>query len=87
MGGRPRKMDRPTLQMAMAALSDRKAVAAEVAKRLGMTTTTLYYYVNGDGTPKAPGQAILDGKPAPRRRHERAKSGKRRERRPDTRSG
>ncbi len=66
MGGRPRKMDRPTLQMAMAALSDRKAVATEVAKRLGMTTTTLYYYVNGDGTPKAPGQAILDEKPAPK---------------------
>ena len=66
LGGRPRKMDRPTLQMAMSALSDRKSVAAEVAKRLGMTTTTLYHYVNGDGTPKAPGQAILDGKAAPK---------------------
>ena len=49
-------MDRPTLQMAMVAVSDRKAVAAEVAKQLGMTTTTLYYYVNGDSTPKAHGQ-------------------------------
>jgi hypothetical protein len=28
-----------------------------------MTTTTLYMYVNGDGTPKAPGQALLDGVP------------------------
>jgi hypothetical protein len=29
--------------------------------RLGLTTTTLYVYVNGDGTPKAAGQALLDG--------------------------
>lgn len=60
-GGRPRKMDRATLQMAMAGMSDRTSVAAEVAKRLGITTTTLYQYVNGDGTPKAQGQALLDG--------------------------
>ena len=61
MGGRPRKMDRATLMMAMSAMADRKAVAAEVAARLGLTTTTLYSYVNGDGTPKAAGQAVLDG--------------------------
>ena len=36
---------------------------SDVARRLGMTTTTLYMYVNGDGTPKAPGQALLDGVP------------------------
>jgi DNA invertase Pin-like site-specific DNA recombinase len=52
MGGRPRKMDRSTLMMAMAAMADRKAVASDVAMRLGLTTTTLYVYVNGDGTPK-----------------------------------
>jgi hypothetical protein len=56
-------MDRATLQMAMAAMADPKAVAAEVAKRLGLTTTTLYAYVNGDGSPKAAGQALLDGLP------------------------
>ena len=61
MGGRPRKMDRDTLIIAMAAMADRKTVAAEVARRLGLTTTTLYAYVNGDGTPKAAGQAVLDG--------------------------
>jgi DNA invertase Pin-like site-specific DNA recombinase len=61
MGGRPRKMDRATLLMAMAAMANREAVAAEVAKRLHLTTTTLYTYVNGDGTPKAAGQAVLDG--------------------------
>jgi hypothetical protein len=54
-------MDRATLMMAMSAMADRKAVAAEVAKRLNLTTTTLYTYVNGDGTPKAAGQALLDG--------------------------
>ncbi len=65
MGGRPRKMDRATLQMAMAAMSDRQAVTAEVARRLGITTTTLYVYVNGDGSPKAAGQALLDGRTKP----------------------
>jgi DNA invertase Pin-like site-specific DNA recombinase len=58
-GGRPRKMDRATLTMAMAAMSDPKASAAEVARRLGVTTTTLYAYVNGDGSPKAAGAALL----------------------------
>jgi DNA invertase Pin-like site-specific DNA recombinase len=61
MGGRPRKMDRATLTMAIAAMSDPKANAADVARRLGMTTTTLYTYLNGDGSPKAAGAAVLDG--------------------------
>ncbi|KJU81471.1 resolvase domain-containing protein [Candidatus Magnetobacterium bavaricum] len=59
-GGRPRKVNVPTLKMAMAAMADPKSVAADVAKRLGITTTTLYTYVNGDGSPKAPGQALLN---------------------------
>lgn len=58
-GGRPRKMDSSTLRMAMAAMSNPKAVASEVAKRLGITTTTLYMYVNGDGTLKEIGTKIL----------------------------
>jgi predicted transcriptional regulator len=33
---------------------------SDVAKRLGITTTTLYMYVNGDGSVKAAGQAILN---------------------------
>lgn len=61
LGGRPRKMDVHTLKMAMAALSDPKTVVQDVAKRLGITTTTLYMYVNGDGTPKEPGQKLLVG--------------------------
>jgi DNA invertase Pin-like site-specific DNA recombinase len=61
VGGRPRKMDRATLTMAIAKMSDPKAKAAEVAKRLGLTTTTLYAYVNGDGSPKAASTAVLEG--------------------------
>ena len=67
-GGRPRKMDRATLVMAMTAMADPKANAAEVARRLGITTTTLYAYVNGDGSVKAAGQAVLDGAATAKRR-------------------
>jgi len=59
-GGRPRKMDKQTIQMAMVAMADRKSVANEVAKRLGITTTTLYMYVNGDGTLKEAGAKVME---------------------------
>lgn len=58
-GGRPRKMDKTTLQMAMNAMSDSSAVAREVANKLGITTATLYMYVNGDGSPKQPALDVL----------------------------
>ena len=45
--------------MAMAAMADPKTNAVEVAHRLSITTTTLYAYVNGDGTLKQSGQKIL----------------------------
>jgi DNA invertase Pin-like site-specific DNA recombinase len=61
LGGRPRKMTLETLKMAMAAMADPKTNASAVAKRLGITTTTLYAYVNGDGSVKEPGRRILDG--------------------------
>ena len=60
MGGRPRKMNRSTLLMAVAAMADPKAKVANVARQLGVTTTTFYVYLNGDGTLKAPGKALLD---------------------------
>jgi len=60
MGGRPRKMDAATLRMAMAAMENPKSVATEVAKRLGITTATLYMYVNGDGSPKKTGSNLLN---------------------------
>jgi len=56
-GGRRRKMDAPTIRMAMA---DQKTPAYEIAKRLGITKTSLYAYVNGDGSLKEAGQKILD---------------------------
>lgn len=59
LGGRPRKMDKAKLIMAMAAMADFKSVASEVAKRLGITTTTLYMYVNRDGTVKEAGANLL----------------------------
>lgn len=58
-GGRPRKMDISTLKMAMAAMADPKAIASDVAKRLNITTATLYTYVNGDGSLKELGTKLL----------------------------
>jgi hypothetical protein len=46
--------------MAMTALANTNSNATNVAEKLGITTTTLYLYVNGDGSVKAAGQAILD---------------------------
>jgi len=59
MGGRPRKMDAPSLRIAIAAMSDRKTVASEVAKKLNITTATLYSYVNGDGSLKQRGKLLM----------------------------
>jgi DNA invertase Pin-like site-specific DNA recombinase len=59
LGGRPRKMTKDALRMAMAAMADPKAKACDVARRLGITTTTLYEYVNGDGSLKQAGQVVL----------------------------
>jgi DNA invertase Pin-like site-specific DNA recombinase len=58
-GGRPPKMDVPTLKIAMSAMSDYKTVASDIAKRLGITTATLYKYVNGDGSLKELGTKLL----------------------------
>ena len=58
-GGRPRKVDESVLKMAMTAMTDQKSVAGDVAKKLGITTTTLYMYLNGDGSLKEAGTKIL----------------------------
>jgi len=60
-GGRPRKMDATTLKRAMAAMANPGTVAVDLAKRLHITTTTLYTYVNRDGSAKTAGQRLLAG--------------------------
>lgn len=69
LGGRPRKMTASMLKMAMAAMADPQAKPGELARELGITTTTLYTYLNGDGTVKVPSQRLLDraAQPASRR--------------------
>lgn len=58
LGGRPRKMDVAVLRLAMHATANRDTILQDLAKCLGITTTTLY--MCGDGSVKAPGQKLLD---------------------------
>jgi DNA invertase Pin-like site-specific DNA recombinase len=60
-GGRPRKMTKEVLRMAMAALRDQTTSARTVARRLGVPATTLSMYVNRDGSLKQAGQVLLTG--------------------------
>ena len=60
LGGRRRKMDVAMLRMAMCAMASRDANDRNLARRLGITSTTLYMYVKGAGTVKGPGQKLLD---------------------------
>ena len=59
-GGRPRKMDKDILLMAVKALEDKSITVQSVAKKLNMTTTTLYMYLNGDGSLKEPGYDLIN---------------------------
>lgn len=61
LGGRPRKMDKHTLKMAMSAMSDPSTIAKDIAAKLGISTATLYEYVNGDGSPKEKATKVLEG--------------------------
>ena len=62
-GGRPRKMAPSKIRMAMAAMSDPNTKAHLVAEEMGITTTTLYEYINGDGSPKKAAQDVLNASP------------------------
>lgn len=46
------------------ALADPHNNATDVARRLGLTRTTLYVYLNGDGSVKETGQQLLDTEPS-----------------------
>src|SRR5438552_2862388 len=59
VGGRPRKVTRQTLRIAMAALADPKNTAREVAQLIGINRTVLYRHVKGNGTLTPLGQALL----------------------------
>ena len=52
-------MTKEALRTAMAALSDRTTSVRTVARRLGVPPTTLYMYINRDGSLKQAGQAVL----------------------------
>ena len=64
-GGRPRKMTASKIRMAMAAMADPDARPKDIARELGVTTTTLYAHVNGDGSAKAASEAVLRGPARP----------------------
>jgi DNA invertase Pin-like site-specific DNA recombinase len=64
-GGRPRKMTASKIRMALAAMADPEGKPKTIARELGVTTTTLYTYVNGDGSPKAAAEAVLRGPARP----------------------
>jgi DNA invertase Pin-like site-specific DNA recombinase len=58
-GGRPSKMTPSKLRMAMALMADPSSVAQEVATQLGVSTATLYRYVDGNGVPTARAKEML----------------------------
>ena len=58
-GGRPRLMTRAKLRTAMAMMADRSNAATEVAEQLGISTSTLYAYVDGKGQPKPAAAKLL----------------------------
>jgi len=58
-GGRPRKITKEVLRLAIVSLSDQTTSTRAVARRLGVPTTTLYMYVNRDGSLKRAGQELL----------------------------
>jgi len=58
-GGRPRLMTRAKLRTAMTMMADRNNVAGEVAEQLGISVSTLYAYVDGEGRAKPRARELL----------------------------
>ena len=58
-GGRPRLMTRAKLRTAMTMMADRSNVATEVAEQLGISVSTLYAYVDGEGRAKPRARKLL----------------------------
>ena len=53
-------MDIHKLRIAMQAMLDQDNNPKLVAKNLGITPTTLYSYINGDGSPKELGKKLME---------------------------
>jgi DNA invertase Pin-like site-specific DNA recombinase len=62
-GGRPSKMNASKLRRAMERMADRETAAKDVAAELGVSTSTLYRFVDGQGRPKARARELLDAQP------------------------
>jgi DNA invertase Pin-like site-specific DNA recombinase len=58
-GGRPPKMTRGAIQLAMTAMSNPKTHVAELCTLLGVTRQTLYRHVAPDGTVRPDGERLL----------------------------
>lgn len=61
-GGRPRAMTLAKLRTAMAMMADRNNSARGVAEQLGVSRSTLYAYVDGQGRPKDCARELLEDK-------------------------
>ena len=59
-GGRPSKMNASKLRRAMERMADRETAAKDVAAELGVSTSTLYRFVDGQGRPKARARELLE---------------------------
>lgn len=58
-GGLPRLMTRAKLRTAMAMMADRGNAATDVAEQLGISVSTLYAYVEGEGQAKPRARKLL----------------------------
>ena len=52
-------MTRAKLRTAMTMMADRNNIATDVAKQLGISVSTLYAYVDGEGQSKPRSQKLL----------------------------
>src|SRR5215212_641533 len=60
-GGRPYKMTRAKLRLAMAAMGQPETKVGELCRELGITRQTLYRHVSPDGSLRPDGRKLLDG--------------------------
>ncbi|RAL94817.1 MULTISPECIES: recombinase family protein [Hyphomicrobiales] len=59
VGGRPPKMTKAKLRLAMAAMSQPRTKVGELCRELGITRSTLYRHVGPDGTLRTEGKKLL----------------------------